>query len=432
MVEAHAETTKKGAALPEAALPAGTMSERPELPPVETGVALESLAALDRDLLRLPEGFKINPKLARLLAQRPTAFQEGGRMPWAQAESLALASLLTEGVFIRITGQDSVRGVFSQRHLMFFDTSTDDCYAPIQHLATARAPIELYNSPLSEVAALGFEYGYGVTDQNALVIWEAQYGDFFNNAQVVVDQLVAAGQAKWNQESRLTLLLPHGYEGRGPEHSSARIERFLELSAEGNIRVACPSTAAQYFHIVRLQALAEERRPLILFTPKSGLRLASVGSPPAELAEGHFHPVLDDPFPDRPRARRLLLSTGKIAHELAGRREQLSAHGVALARLELLYPFPELQLRWLLASYPALEEVVWVQEEPRNMGAFSFVAPRLRGLLTSEVRLGYVGRPEHAAPAEGSMRAHLVAQERVLQEAFAGVSAAAYTEAQVP
>ncbi|HUY25415.1 MAG TPA: multifunctional oxoglutarate decarboxylase/oxoglutarate dehydrogenase thiamine pyrophosphate-binding subunit/dihydrolipoyllysine-residue succinyltransferase subunit, partial [Candidatus Saccharimonadales bacterium] len=392
MVGAHAETTQQGAALLEAAQPAGTMEELSQLPSVSTQVALGSLQELDRQLVELPAGFQINSKLVRQLGQRATAFQEGGRVSWAQAEALAMASLLTQGVPIRLTGQDTVRGTFSQRHLMLTDTKSGEQYAPIQHLPQAKALIELYNSPLSEMAALGFEYGYGVTERRALVLWEAQYGDFFNNAQVVVDQFVAAGQAKWNQESRLTLLLPHGYEGSGPEHSSARIERFLELSAEGNLRIAFPTTAAQYFHILRLQALTEERRPLILFTPKSGLRLAAVGSPPGELAEGRFMEVLDDPGADHSVVRRLLLSTGKISWELAARREQLGADTVATPRLELLYPFPAAQLEQLLRSYPQLEELIWVQEEPRNMGAFSFIYPRLREMLPASVKTGYAGR----------------------------------------
>ena len=422
MATAHAETTKQGAAMLEAAQPAGTMTELSELPQVETGLGMPALVELDRQLVALPEGFQANPKLIRQLSQRAAAFTGEGRVSWAQAEALALAALLTEGVPIRLTGQDTVRGTFSQRHLMLFDTANGDAYAPIQHLDSAKAVIELYNSPLSEMAALGFEYGYGVTERTALVLWEAQYGDFFNNAQVVVDQFVAAGQAKWNQESRLTLLLPHGYEGSGPEHSSARIERFLELSAEGNLRVAYPSTAAQYFHLLRLQALTDQLRPLILFTPKSGLRLAAVSSAPEELAEGHFQEVLDDPMADHAVVRRLLISTGKIAVELAGRRAQLGVETVATARLELLYPFPGPRMGQLLRSYPQLEQVIWVQEEPRNMGAFSFVAPRLREMLPAHVKLGYAGRREHAAPSEGSMRAHLVEQERLLQQAFAGIA----------
>jgi len=423
MVGAHAASVEQGAALAEAAIPAGTMEDVPALPSVATAVSLESLRELDRELVQLPPGFRLNPKLTRQLAQRGAAFEEGGRVSWAQAEALALASLLTEGIPVRLTGQDTVRGTFSQRHLMLTDTESGEPFAPIQHLTRAQAVIELYNSPLSEMAALGFEYGYGVTERRALVLWEAQYGDFFNNAQVVIDQFVSAGQAKWNQESRLTLLLPHGYEGSGPEHSSARIERFLELSAEGNLRVAYPSTAAQYFHLLRLQARADELRPLILLTPKSGLRLPAVGSPAAELAEGQFRVVLDDPGADHSRVRRILLSTGKVGWELAARRDRLGADTVAVPRLELLYPFPTAQLEQLLASYPRLEELFWVQEEPRNMGAYGFVAPRLRTMLAGSVASGYAGRSERAAPSEGSMRSHLEEQERLLEQAFAELPA---------
>jgi 2-oxoglutarate dehydrogenase E1 component len=428
MADAHARVTAQGSSIVEAVPPGATMADGQNLPAVETAVGLEKLAELDRQLVQLPSEFNLNPKLSRFLKQRATAFEQPlGRVVWAQAEALALASLLSDGVPVRLTGQDTVRGTFSQRHLAFFDTASGERYAPIEHLASAAATCEVYNSPLSEMATLAFEYGYGVTRQKALVIWEAQYGDFYNNAQVVVDQFVVAGQAKWNQESRLTLLLPHGYEGSGPEHSSARIERFLELSAEGNIRVAYPSTAAQYFHLLRLQALAEERRPLVLFTPKSGLRLAAVSSEPAELAQGCFQPVLDDLVADRGQVRRLILSTGKVSHELRARREQLGAQAVALARLELLYPFPKAELGRLLDSYPRLEEVVWAQEEPRNMGAYSFVVPWLRGLLPARVRLAYAGRRAHAAPSEGSMRDHLIEQERVLVQAFQGLPAAAAT-----
>ncbi len=431
MATAHAETTKQGAALLEAAQPAGTMQELSQLPTVRTQVPMETLQELDRQLIELPPGFHLNPKLVRQLQQRQAAFKDGGRVSWAQAESLALSSLLTEGVPVRLTGQDSVRGTFSQRHLMLSDIESGEQYAPIQHLPQAKALIELYNSPLSETAALAFEYGFGVTERSALVLWEAQYGDFFNNAQVVVDQFIAAGQAKWNQESRLTLLLPHGYEGSGPEHSSARIERFLELSAEGNLRIVYPTTAAQYFHILRLQALAEELRPLVLFTPKSGLRLPAVGSSAAELAEGRFMEVLDDPTADHEQVRRLLLSTGKISWELAARRDKLGAQNVAVPRLELLYPFPAPQLEQLLGSYPNLKEVIWVQEEPRNMGAFSFVFPRLREMLPQSVRTAYAGRRQHAAPSEGSMRSHLLEQERLLQQAFAGLPAPKLDPAEV-
>jgi 2-oxoglutarate dehydrogenase E1 component len=266
---------------------------------------------------------------------------------------------------------------------------------------------------------MGFEYGYASTKTNALVMWEAQYGDFFNNAQVIVDQFIAAGQAKWNQESRLTLLLPHGYEGTGPEHSSGRIERFLELAAEGNMRIAIPSTAAQNFHLLRLQALMSEHRPLVVFTPKSGLRLQAATSSAAELAAGRFRPILDDgTVTDSGQIRRLLFASGKVGHELLARRDKQGLDDVAIVRVEMLYPFPEEEVAAVIGRYPKLREVAWVQEEPRNMGAYNFAAPILQHYLPSGLELSYHGRRAQASPSEGSMSAHLVEQERLLAEAL--------------
>ena len=425
MVDAHARALANGHELAAAAQPAGTMAEPDGLPAVQTAVALERLEALDRELAATPDSFRLNPKLTRFFAQRPRAFQPDGRLLWAQGEALAFASLLEEGVAIRLTGQDTARGTFSQRHLVLHDVETGAAWAPIQHLSGARASFEVHNSPLSEVAAMGFEYGYGVTKPQALVLWEAQYGDFFNNAQVIIDQFVAAGQAKWDQESRLTLLLPHGYEGSGPEHSSARVERFLELCAEGNMRVAYPSTAAQYFHLLRLQALAEERRPLVVLTPKSGLRLQATMSSPAELAGGGFQAVLDDPAaPDPGRVRRLLISSGKVAHELIARRDKEHLEQVAVVRLELLYPFATAAIEETLSRYDQAEEALWVQEEPRNMGAYNYLVPRLQPILPSGMSLTYVGRRAQASPSEGSMSAHLAEQERLISEAVLGAAPA--------
>ncbi len=423
MVEAHTRAIADGLEMAAAAHPAGTMSEPSGLPHVATAIPLEQLVELDAQLAALPEGFRLNSKLNRFFAQRPAAFQPGGRLLWAQSEALAFASLIEEGVAIRLTGQDTERGTFSQRHLVLHDVETGSAWAPIQHLAGARATFEVHNSPLSEVAAMGFEYGFGVTKPQSLVIWEAQYGDFFNNAQVVIDQFVAGGQAKWDQESRLTLLLPHGYEGSGPEHSSARIERFLELAAEGNMRLAYPSTAAQYFHLLRLQALAGERRPLVIFTPKSGLRLQAVMSSPDQMAAGSFQPVLDDPsVPDVTQVTRLLIATGKVAHELIALRDREAQLGVAVLRLELLYPFAGSEVSQMISRYPHLESISWVQEEPRNMGAFAYLAPHLRELLQGGPEIEYVGRRAQASPSEGSMSAHLVEQERLLRAAVLGAA----------
>ena len=419
MAEAHRRAVARAAELAGAASGNGTMAEPEELPQVATAVSRDRLLELDAQLGRLPAGFRMNPKLARAFGQRAAALAEGGRVPWAQAEALALATLLTGGVAIRLTGQDTERGTFSQRHLVLHDPDTGQAYVPIQHLEQASATFEVRNSPLSEMAALAFEYGFAVTKPHALVLWEAQYGDFFNNAQVVVDQFLAAGQAKWGQECRLTLLLPHGYEGSGPEHSSARIERFLALAADGNLRIAYPSTAAQYFHLLRLQALAAERRPLVVFTPKSGLRLPAYASPSSELASGGLRGVLAAQ-PPAPAVRRLLVASGKVAHELEARLLKEGRADTAVLRLEVLYPFPRAEMAIALAAFPQLEAVAFVQEEPQNMGAFGYAAPRLQALLPAGMALGYVGRRAQASPSEGSMRAHLEEQERLLTEAVGG------------
>src|SRR5690606_11655706 len=278
-------------------------------------------------------------------------------------------SLLVDGTPIRMTGQDTERGTFSQRHLVLHDVETGERYCPLANLREARAGFEVHNSPLSELGVMGFEYGYSVAAPETLVLWEAQFGDFANGAQVVIDQFIVAGRAKWGQSSRLTLLLPHGYEGQGPEHSSARMERFLQLAAEGNIRVVDPTTPANYFHLLRSQALSQERRPLIVLTPKSLLRHPRAVSRLAELAEGHFQAVLDDAAASERAGeiRRLLLCTGKVYYDLITSEQREQAGHAAIARVEQLYPFPEADLVELLDGYPGVEEVVWVQEEPENM-----------------------------------------------------------------
>src|ERR1019366_5052317 len=301
---------------------------------------------------------------------------------WAHAEALAFSSLLTEGTPLRLTGQDTERGTFSQRHMVLHDAKTGQTVCPIQTLPGALAPLELHNSPLSELACLGFEYGYSQEAPETLVLWEAQFGDFVNSAQVIVDQFIVSGLAKWGQTSRLTLLLPHGYEGSGPEHSSARLERFLALAAEGNIRVASPTTPAQYFHLLRRQARVAKQRPLVIMTPKSLLRLAQATSSIADLAENtRFRPVLTEPGVDEAQVTRLALCTGKIYYDLVGHPDRAAHPGLAVARIELLYPFPEGQVLELIRSYPQLREVVWVQEEPRNMGAREHMFPRLMQIM---------------------------------------------------
>ena len=385
---------------------------------VRTTVARDQLVQLDRELHHWPADFKVNPKLARQLEKRSHVVPENGNLDWAHAESLAFASLLTEGVPIRMSGQDVERGTFSQRHLVLHDVSTGAKYVPMQHIPGARAPFEIYNSPLSELAVLGFEYGFSVVAPEALVLWEAQFGDFVNGAQVIIDQFISAGRAKWDQESRLVLLLPHGQEGQGPEHSSARIERFLQLCGEDNMRVANCTTPAQYFHLLRRQALLQTLRPLIVATPKSLLRHPRATSRLEELANGRFEPVLADTS-NVENPATVMLCTGKIYYELEQHREETGAD-VAIIRIEELYPFPILELKNALAKYsPA--EVLWVQEEPENMGAWNFVQPRLREVLPTGATLRYVGRPERASPAEGYARDHAAEQARIVNEAFTPV-----------
>ncbi|MBA2460689.1 MAG: 2-oxoglutarate dehydrogenase E1 component, partial [Actinobacteria bacterium] len=384
---------------------------------VVTAVPADRLKTLNEQLLAVPEGFELNPKLARQLERRRDAIQEGG-IDWGQAEALAFATLLTDGIPIRLSGQDTERGTFSHRHAMLHDLQTGETHAPLQHLPEAEASFEIYNSPLSEFAALAFEYGYSVAAPDSLVLWEAQFGDFVNGAQIVIDQFIVAGLSKWGQTSRLTLLLPHGYEGNGPEHSSGRLERFLQLAAQENIRIANCSTAAQSFHLIRRQALDATARPLIVMTPKGLLRLKQASSSLADLAEGRFRPVIDDPGADRDAVTRLVLCSGKLYYDLVGHEERPAASSVAVARLEQLYPFPAEPARELTASYPNLEELVWAQEEPQNMGAWRTIRHRLEGAAPEAVGVHYVGRPWRASPSEGYPTAHLVEQDRIAREAL--------------
>jgi 2-oxoglutarate dehydrogenase E1 component len=402
------------------------------LPPVEprapsstgdvvvTAVEADRLAVLNEQLLAVPDGFTVNAKLAKQLERRRATIVEGG-IDWGQAEALAFASLLEDGIPIRLSGQDSERGTFSHRHLVLHDPDTGETYAPIQHLPGANASCEVYNSPLSEYAALGFEYGYSTAASDALVLWEAQFGDFANGAQIVIDQFIVAGRSKWGQTSRLTLLLPHGYEGNGPEHSSARLERFLQLGAQDNIRVANCSTSAQFFHLLRRQALDVVARPLVVMTPKGLLRLRHAGSTLDELSHGAFQPVIDDPQTDHLRAQRLVLCSGKLYYDILGHEERAAASGVAVARIEQLYPFPLEAVTSLVAGYPSLREIVWAQEEPQNMGAWRPLRHRLdqaarEGSMVQAV--AYVGRTWKASPSEGYPTAHQREQDRIVRAAL--------------
>jgi 2-oxoglutarate dehydrogenase E1 component len=389
---------------------------------VETALPADFLVALNDQLHSWPEGFSVHPKLRRQLERRRSALGPDGGIEWAHAEALALGSLLAEGVPVRFTGQDTERGTFSQRHLVLHDVARGTTLTPISTLPGALAPMELHNSPLSELATMGFEYGYSVAAPEALVLWEAQFGDFVNAAQVIVDQFISAGLAKWGLTTRLTLLLPHGYEGQGPEHSSARMARFLHLAAEGNIRVVNCTTPAQYFHLLRRQAKRSRQRPLILFTPKSLLRHPQATSKLEDLTSGHFRAVIDDAsFRQNPeRAERLLMCSGKVYYDLLPEAEKLGDKRPAIIRLEQLYTFPWTELRQVLPRYSGAKELIWVQEEPLNMGAWRYLEAKLRELVSEgpEMDIRYVGRPERASPAEGYPAAHAAEQSRIIREAL--------------
>ena len=385
--------------------------------PVVTAVPAERLRTLTEELLRVPADFTIHPKLARQLERRRQALDDGG-IDWGHAEALAFASLLIQGVPIRLTGQDTERGTFSHRHAVLHDVRTGERYAPIKHVEDAKATFEIHNSPLSEEAVLGFEYGYATAAPEALVLWEAQFGDFVNGAQVILDQFLFASLSKWRQTSRLTLLLPHGYEGNGPEHSSARLERFLQASAQENIRIANCTTSAQFFHLLRRQALDPAARPLVVMTPKGLLRLREALATLDDFANGTFRAVIPDPAADPDAVRRLVLCTGKLYYDLVGHEERAGATEVAVARVEQLYPFAVDAARDLMAMYPALEEVVWAQEEPQNMGAWRTIRHRLEEAKPDHPPLHYVGRPWRASPSEGYPTAHLREQDRIVREAL--------------
>ncbi|HKH19067.1 MAG TPA: multifunctional oxoglutarate decarboxylase/oxoglutarate dehydrogenase thiamine pyrophosphate-binding subunit/dihydrolipoyllysine-residue succinyltransferase subunit [Solirubrobacteraceae bacterium] len=418
LAERHRELKAELAASDEAQPTGGYELDRSPSPEVTTAVSTDRLTGLNEDLLRIPDGFTVHPKLVKQLQRRRETVGSDGGIDWAQAESLAFATLLSEGTPIRLTGQDTERGTFSQRHLVLHDPKTGQRISPIQSLPGALAPMELHNSPLSEVACLGFEYGYSMEAPETLVLWEAQFGDFVNSAQVIIDQFIVSALSKWGQSTRLTLLLPHGYEGSGPEHSSARMERFLQLAAEGNIRVANLTTPAQYFHLLRRQARVAKQRPLVIMTPKSLLRLPQATSRIEHLADSRFYPVLSEPRIDAEKVTRLVLCSGKIYYDLKGHATRENNESVAISRVELLYPFPQQQILDDVARYPNLREVAWVQEEPRNMGGRTHMSPRLLQILPSELAFGYVGRPERASPGEGYPAAHTMEQNRIIRTAL--------------
>ncbi len=374
----------------------------------------DQLISANEQLLAWPPTIKPNPRLAKTLQRRREAMGDAGGIDWGHAEALAFASLVVSGTTVRMTGQDVERGTFSHRQSVLHDAETGEAYTPLAHLSQAKGRFEICNSPLSETAVLGFEYGFSTARPDALVLWEAQFGDFVNVAQPIIDQFIASDRAKWGQDSSVVLLLPHGYEGQGPEHSSARLERFLQLCADGNMRVAYPSTPAQYFHILRRQALTAPKRPLVLMQPKSLLRMPEAASKLSDLTESRFRTVIDDPIASEAResVTRLVFCTGKIYYDLVAQRKP----HVALVRVEELYPWPHEEVARIVDLYPDATEVVWAQEEPKNMGAWTYVSPRLRVSTGNAMIVRYVGRLERASPAEGYTSAHKTEQDRIVAE----------------
>jgi 2-oxoglutarate dehydrogenase E1 component len=401
---------------------------QPEIAPAgtarraRTAVSLERLRALNTSLMTLPTGFNSHRKLEKSRERRKQVLDDPGArtIEWATAEELAIASILEDGIAVRITGEDAERGTFSHRHAVLHDVKTGAEFTPLQAIPQAKAAFEIHNSPLSENAALGFEYGYSIQAPSRLVIWEAQYGDFINGAQVVVDEFLVSARAKWGQEPSVVLLLPHGHEGQGPDHASARPERFLQLAADVNMRVANCTSAAQYFHLLRRQAalLVEDPLPLIVLSPKSLLRHSFVASTPRELAEGRWQPVLDDPGVDKNQVKRLILCSGKVAVDLLTSEDRPKAPEAAIIRVEQLYPFPVDDVQVAIESYPAVSDVVWVQEEPENMGAWEFVRPHLEALVSGRARLALLARPRSSSPAEGSAARHARNQRMLIQRAL--------------
>ncbi len=420
-LEQAQEMTKRSvlATLPEywAAYKGGTY--KPEYA-VQTGLSAAEVGSIAAGLTTYPQGFHIHPKLKKLLEQRAEMGRGERAFDYGMAEAVAIGSLLVQGTPVRLSGQDSQRGTFNQRHSVLIDIANEENFIPLNHLAPNQARFDVYNSMLSEAGVLGFEYGYSRDYPESLVVWEAQFGDFANGAQIIIDQFLSSGEDKWGLLSGLVLLLPHGYEGQGPEHSSARIERYLQLAARHNIQICQPSTAAQYFHLLRRQALRAWRKPLVVFTPKSMLRHPDTLSPLQELARPQYLNVL--PETEMQGVQRLLLCTGKIGHELRAERKKRQDSTTGIVMIEQLYPWPEQELRAAIAAHPDVRDLVWVQEEPKNMGARSFVLPRLRRLISEQQQIRSVQRSAAASPATGSAKAHAMEQKTLIDLALSNPS----------
>jgi multifunctional 2-oxoglutarate metabolism enzyme len=394
-------------------------------PSPHTAVDRATIERVVEGITTFPSDFHVHPKLAGSLRKRREILN-GAPMDWATAETLAFGSLVLEGTPVRLSGQDSGRGTFSQRHLELYDSETGDRYVPLRRLSPNQARFDVFDSSLSEYAVMGFEFGYSVADPLTLVLWEAQFGDFANGAQIMIDQFISSAESKWGQPSGLVLLLPHGYEGQGPEHSSARIERFLQLCAENNMQVVNASTPAQYFHVLRRQMHGGPdrrgvRKPLIIFTPKRMLRHHKAVSSIGDLMTGTFHEILDDAAAlDPTRVTRVLMCSGQVYYDLLAAREERKIQHVAIIRLEQMYPFQTSGVRVILGRYPGSAEVVWVQEEPRNMGAWRFVQEQMQPILESTRRsLRYIGRAESASTSAGSLKRHQEEQAELVESAFA-------------
>ncbi|MCW2585718.1 MAG: kgd, partial [Frankiales bacterium] len=402
-----------------ATAPEPAMVDVLDLSQIDTAVEQDVLDRIGKAHVELPDGFTPHPKLAPLMERRSGMVSQGG-IDWGFGEVLAFGSLLLEGTPVRLAGQDSRRGTFVQRHATLIDRVTGAEHTPLRYLSDDQAPLYVYDSLLSEYACVGFEYGYSVARPEALVLWEAQFGDFVNGAMTIIDEFISSGEAKWGQRSGVTLLLPHGYEGQGPDHSSTRIERFLQLCAEDNMTVAYPTTPAQHFHLLRAQAMSSVNRPLVVVTPKSMLRLKAAASAPADFTSGRWQPVLaDQEQPDPAGVTRVVLSAGKVFYDLAAGRRKREDTSVALVRVEQLYPVPGAQIAAALAQYPNATDLVWAQEEPANQGAWSHIALSLPESLPDEVRLRRVSRRAAASPAAGSSKVHEAEQAALVEAVFA-------------
>jgi 2-oxoglutarate dehydrogenase E1 component len=393
--------------------------ETPAQEDVQTAISMEVVKTVVDSQVNLPEGFTVHPRLLPQLQKRAAMINDG-TIDWALGETLAFGSLLLEGRPVRLAGQDSRRGTFGHRHAVLVDRTTGNEYTPLAHLSETQATFYVYDSLLSEYAAMGFEYGYAVARPEALVLWEAQFGDFTNGAMTVLDEFIASGEAKWGQRSGVALLLPHGYEGQGPDHSSARLERYLQLCAEDNMTVAAPTTPASYFHLLRRQALTSHKRPLIVMSPKSMLRLRAAASSVDDFTSGQFSPVLADPDQlDPAGVTRVVLSAGKVFYDLLAARRKSGDTSTALLRLEQLYPLPGHEVTAALSAYPHASDIVWAQEEPANQGAWAHIALSLGDYLPPDATLRRVSRKAAASPAAGSSKVHEAEQAALVEGVFA-------------